>query len=295
MVIAALRGFKGGFFRLLAPMQKYFSHLYTILFSDHVYDGAAVLSFYFLLSIFPGILVLLSIISYIPYELITDEAVLWWISHAPQPIEKLVYKVLTDLGGQERGGLLSFGFLVALWTASSGMAAIIRQLNIAYKAKEKRSYFKIRFTALMLASAVGGFIFVPVGLLFLLNVFSFFIGGSLVEDMLYLSELPFIKYIFLAALLVCLFSIIYYFGPNVRQKFRLLTPGSILGALLLVLSTKVFGIYLSNFANYSAVYGSVGAVVILLIWFYLLGMLIILGAELNQVFISGSSRSKQKS
>src|ERR671926_64422 len=146
------------------------------------------------------------------------------------------------------GGKLSFGILATLWAASNGMGAISDSLNAAYDLKETRPWWKVRLTAIGLTLALTLLIVTPLVLVFVLLAF----------------------------------ALIYYFAPDARdQDWKWITPGAVVGVALWLLISFAFKVYLDFFNSYSATYGSLGAVIILMLWFYFTGVAILVGGEIN--------------
>jgi membrane protein len=199
-----------------------------------------------------------------------------------------------DIVSKKQGSLLSFGALGTIWAASSGMYAAMQQLNITYDVKEGRSFFKARGTALFLTALFGALVVGAFGLVVL--------GGVLQEWVTARFSLPaFASFGFAAtrwgiilAGLMMAFAVMYYFGPDVEQKFRFVSPGSVLGAILLIAASLGFRVYVEQFSDYSATYGSIGAVIILMLWLNILGLVLLLGSEINALFEHYSPEGKDK-
>jgi membrane protein len=202
--------------------------------------------------------------------------------------------VVKQVTSQRNSGLLSFGLLFLLWSASSGLYAIMQQLNITHEVKEGRPFWKVRGTALILmvlffVLVVGGF-----GLI----IFGGVIQGRL-ANLIGLSKplliaFTLFRWAIVALLLLSAFATIYYFGPDVEQKFRFISPGSVIGVILLVLASLGFRFYVANFSNYTATYGSLGAVMVLLMWLYIGGLVILVGSEVNVLLEQRRPEGKEK-
>lgn len=218
----------------------------------------------------------MAIVPYLPIEAREDVILDLLQEGLPQEAAELVEGIVAEVTKERRGNLLSFGVLATLWAATTGMYAIMRQLNITYDVKEGRSFVRARLTALVL-SIVFAILVIGAALLIVL--------GDLVQD--WLSErvgrdatiavgFSIFRWIVVFAGILTGFAIIYRYAPIVQQEFRLLTPGSVLGAVLLILASWAFSLYVRNFGDYDATYGSIGAVIILMLWFYAAGLVILL-------------------
>jgi membrane protein len=175
-----------------------------------------------------------------------------------------------------------------------GMYAIMQQLNITYDVKEARSFVRARATAIMLSLLFG---------LLVIGAFSLIVLGGIIEDWIgtrlgfsdaLIMFFAVFRWIVIVLALLLGFAMIYRYAPNVEQKFAFITPGSVLGVILLIIVSLGFAIYTSNFADYSATYGSIGAVIILMLWLYIAGLVILIGSEINALLEHYSSKGKRK-
>jgi len=273
---------------------QFLKDLYAEIQDDNVFNGAAALAYYWMLAIFPALIFLLSLLPFLPIPNLEDAIMDFMGEALPQEAAGLFSNVLSQTVESSSGGLLSFGLLFTLWSASAGLYAIMQQLNITYDIKEGRSFVKARGVSILLTL---GFLLMIIGA-FALIVF----GGTLQEwlasfvgrNPVLLAFFASLRWIIIIALLLLGFSMIYYFGPNVEQKFKFITPGSVLGVALLVAASLGFSFYVSNFGNYAATYGSLGAVIILLLWLYLAGFVILVGSEINALLEHYNPEGKQK-
>ena len=254
-----------------------------------IYEGsllmhAAALSFYFLLALFPLILFLITIIGFFSEAgtELRSELLLTLSRIVPYSASALIYTTVDEIGQNAGGGKLSFGILTALWIASSGMGAISESLNAMYGVKESRPWWKLRLAAIGLTVALS--VLIISALLLILY------GGELGESATdyFNQDRDFATFWFIAQIPVVLvfvlltFAMIYYFAPNLYdQKWYWITPGSIIGIGLWLLVSFLFRIYLRHFDSYSATYGALGAVIVLMLWFYLSGVAILIGGKIN--------------
>lgn len=274
--------------------KQFLKDLKSEIKEDNVATGAAALAFYLMLAIFPAMIALLSLIPYLPVANL-EEAVMDFLRQAmPGEAAELFTGTVQSIVGDRRGGLLTFGLLFTIWSAASGLFAIMQQLNVTYDVRESRSFLELRGTAVMLTVLFGAL---------LLGAFSLIVFGGVAQGWLadqlgwsaWLTGLfAALRWIIIAAALLLAFALTYYFGPDVEQEFRFITPGSVLGVVLLAAGAAAFTFYVANFANYSKVYGSLGAVIILLMWLYLTGWVILLGSEINALVEYYSAAGKRK-
>lgn len=254
-----------------------------------IYEGtllthAAALSFYFLLALFPLLLFLVTMLGFFATagtHLRAD--LLAALSRiVPFSASSLIYTTVDEIGQNADGSKLSFGILTALWVASSGMAAISDSLNAMYGVKESRPWWKVRAAAVALTIALA--VLIISALLIILYggeigevCANYFNQGSRFTTLWILLQVP-----VMIAFVLLTFAVIYYFAPNLyEQKWYWITPGSLIGVGLWLLVSFLFRIYLRYFDSYSITYGSLGAVIVLMLWFYLTGVAILLGGKIN--------------
>jgi membrane protein len=194
----------------------------------------------------------------------------------------MIRKVLADLTNSSNKGLLSFGIIGTIWSASGGFSAMIEALNVAYDVQEGRPFWKTRPLAVLLTIIVGALVTIL--------LFAMFFGphwGGMLASRLHLSPLFtktwfYFRWVLAAMCALLSVEVIYYLGPNVEQRrFGRTIPGSIIAVVLWVGASYLLGIYLQHFAQLSKSYGTLGAVVGLLLWLYVSGTAILIGAEVN--------------
>jgi membrane protein len=250
---------------------------------DHVSNGAAALAFYLMLSIFPMAISLLTLLPYLHIPNL-EQAILDLLHQTlPTAAADLFTGTVQSVLSERHGGLLSFGVLLAVWSASRGMYALVQQLNITYGIRESRPYWKVHGLALLLLALFG---------VLVVGAFGLVVFGGVLEGLLARVfglgaplRLAFsgFRWLVIGVFLLLAFSLIYYFGPDTKQRFRLITPGAVGGVLVLGLASLGFRYYVSKFARLSATYGSLGAVIALLLWLYVTGLVFLVGAEVNRL------------
>lgn len=251
---------------------------------DDVFGRAAQLAYYFLLALFPLLLFLVSMLGVFAGDNSELRQDLFHYLGAVIPGEatQLVSSTISETIEKSGGGKISFGILAALWAASNGMGAICSALNIAYEVKESRPWWKARLTALLLTIALAVLIITAlVGVLYGHDIAEVVAGkfglGTVFEWTWKIIQWPIIL-----AFVLLAFGLIYYFAPDVKDSsWHWVTPGAFIGVALWLLVSFGFSLYLSYFNSYSSTYGSLGAVIILMLWFYLTGAAILIGGEIN--------------
>jgi membrane protein len=254
-----------------------------------IYEGdlfmrAAALSYYFLLALFPLLLFLMAMLGYLA-EAGTElrKNLLTYLGRVvPRSGSQLIYTIIDEITKDAGGGKLSFGLLAALWFASYGMGAITETLNAAYGVKESRPFWRVRLSAvgltIMLAVLIiSALVLVLYGGEIGKSAASRFGSGEAFRVASHILQWPIV-----IAFLLLAFALIYYFAPNLHHRsWHWITPGSAVGTVLWLLVTFCFRIYLYYFDRYSVTYGSLGAVIILMLWFYVTGAAILIGGKVN--------------
>jgi membrane protein len=251
---------------------------------DDVFGRAAQLSYYFLLALFPLLIFLTSLIGIIVGSVtaIRQNLFNYLAQVMPPSAFQLIDSTMLEVSKASSGSKISFGILAALWAASNGMGAITQALNVAYDVKETRPWWKQRLTAIGLTILLS--VLIITALIIVLyggkiadSVAANYALGSVFTWTWKIAQWPIVFGFMLLG-----FALIYYFAPDVRdQKWIWLTPGAVLGVLLWLLVSFGFRLYLHFFDSYSNTYGSLGAVIILMLWLYLTGAAVLIGGEVN--------------
>jgi len=249
--------------------------------ADNGLGLAAQLAYYFFLSLFPALLFLLALASIIPGFDLVGRGTEALAGIAPPEVMNVVREQLTKVAEGSHGSLLSFGVAAALWSSSSAMVALIEALDAAYDVKDARPWWKQRLTAILLTLGVA---------LFIIAAFTVVIAGpqlaELVTNRVGLGPAfdvtwRLVQWPLAFVLVASGIGLIYYFAPDVDQDFVWLTPGCVVATLLWLVSSLAFRLYVGNFGSYNATYGTIGGVIVLLLWLYLTGLSILIGAEMN--------------
>jgi len=248
---------------------------------DDIFNGAAVLGFYLTLAMFPAVILTMALIPYLPIEHV-DQAIMDLLSQAlPANAADMFKGVVEEVTQKPRRGLLSFGLVASLWATSTGMYAVMQQLNTIYGVKEARGFVRGRLVAIGLSLLFVVLAILSFSLVVLGGVMQDWLGAHLGTGNALLTFFVWFRWVVIVSALVLGFALIYFLAPNLKQPFALVTPGSVAGALLLVLASLGFARYVQSFGDYSAMYGSVGAMIVLMLWLYMTGLAILIGAELN--------------
>ena len=248
---------------------------------DDVLGLAAQLAYYFFLALFPAVLFILALASFFPLTNVIDDIVGALRPIAPSDVLGLLEDQLRRISNTGSSGILTIGILGALWSSSAAVVAIVGSLNRAYDIEEGRPWWKVRLTAIGLTVGLAvlvltSFTMIVAGPTIASQVASTFGLGSVFEWTWKVLQWP------LAFMLVSTaVGLVYYVAPDAEQDWAWITPGAVIGTMLWLVVSLVFKFYVTNFGDYNATYGAVGGVIVLLLWFYISGLAILVGAELN--------------
>jgi membrane protein len=250
---------------------------------DGIFVWASALAYSWLFSVFPFLILLLSLVPYLP-------------ASAKDPARTAIAGFITSMLGKEartindnigqvmdhqRTGWLGIGLVVSIWVASGGMSMTMSALDKCYDIKQSRSYVRHRAVAIAMTLGVTFGVLVMIVLLPVGSA----VGAWMTSKGILTAPLQLVfdaaRYLLSLVFAIVVLAVIYYFGPNIRQRFRLLTPGALFSAVVWILLDVAFRFYVDRYARYDQTYGTVGGAAILLFFFYIDGLVLLIGAELN--------------
>ena len=256
--------------------------LYRFARHNVVWSGAS-LTYFLILSLFPFLIVLLNILSYT--SLVRERAVLDMLHFLPMDIQAIIEVFLNDLSSSSSQGLLSVAAFIGLWTASSGVKAIIKAINMAYDYAENRHFLKLRGLSVLFTIAL----LLMITLVMISLILGPVLGKMLFERIGYGDSFMFrwnyLRYIIPLAYMMLIFALLYKLSPNIGKNLRIpireVLPGAVFATIAWVSLSLLLSYYVSNFGKYAITYGSLGGVIVLLIWMYYSSIVIVLGGEIN--------------
>ena len=254
---------------------------YEAFWKDNCLSMAAQLAYYFFFALFPTLLFLVALASYFPITTLIDDMFKTFGGFLPPEALKIITDQIIKISNDENGGLLSLGVLLALSSSSAAMTAIIDTLNHAYGVEESRPWWKVRLTAMSLTIAVAVFILTSFALILTGPTLATTLADTWGLGPAFEWAWKILQWPVVFALVSITIAFVYQFAPDVKQEWVWLTPGSILATTLWLLASLGFKYYVANWGAYTETYGLIGAVMILLLWFYISGLVILFGAELN--------------
>jgi membrane protein len=269
------------------PARVIAKNTWNAIFDDNLLGRSAELGFYFLFALFPTLFTACSVLGLAARSAFhIYENLLQYLSIvAPPSALGTVLEAFNQTTAAASSGKLTFGLVAALWSASVGFVAIQESLNVVYRVKETRPYWKARLTAIGITFVLSVVITLMLASLLAGDFFARLAHRHIYHHLMALlaaGSLRTVGWLVATAFLSLLFAIIYYFGPNVKvSQWRWLTPGSAFGMVGWLLASLGLRVYVHYFNNYSATYGSLGTVIILLTWFYLSGLMLLIGGEIN--------------
>lgn len=275
------------------PMGKVLVRTVSEFLDDEMSTYASALAYQMLFSLFPFLLFLIALIGFLhlpdffSWLRLQSELVL-----PPQALDQ-VNPVIDQLQ-QSKGGLLSIGIVIALWTASAGVRLMMSAMNAAYDVVEARPVWKriplsVLYTigiAMMMLAVAALMVTGP-------QVMNWLAAQIGMEDFI-VTLWTILRWPLIVMLLMVAVALIYYVMPDVKQEFRFITPGSVLAVVVWIVASLGFGYYVKTFADYNAMYGSIGAIIVLLLYFYISAAVLLLGAEMNAVVEHMSAEGKDK-
>lgn len=263
-------------------LMYYGKSLFGELKKDSATGLAAQQAYYYMLAIFPMLILLVAIV---PYLNINPQKAIDVVNQLlPQESAQLIRENIIRLVSERNGGLLTFGIIGTIWSASNGMNAFIKAMNSAFDVKETRSFLKERLVSIMLT--FGLIIAIVVALL--LPVF----GNVLLDMVQSFVNIPdtfniifkIMRWIVAVVVIAAILTGLYRIAPNKEYPFKHVIPGAVFATVIWLLISLGFSFYVSNFGNYSATYGSLGGVIVLMLWLFLTGLALVLGGEINAIY-----------
>ena len=267
--------------------------VWAAVFHDDLLTQSAALAYNFLLAVFPMLLFLVALFGiFASHRTDLQERLFFYLAHVlPQAAYSLVSKTFEEIIASSGGGKITSGLILALWAGAGGMSSLMSGLNAAYQVRDTRPIYKVRLIAigLTLVSSIS----LITALLIVLGGSNFAqaVGSALHLGWITVMVWKALQWIAAVAILMLAYALIYYFGPDLEeQHWYWITPGSIVGVLLWLTVSLIFRVYLHFFNTYSKAYGSLGAVIILLLWFYLTGFAFLIGGEINSEIEHAAAR-----
>ena len=261
----------------------FLKRMFKQIIDNDTSERAASVSYSLILAVFPTVIFFFTLIPYITFIPDLQKNIMDFFREVlPGNTYTVVNSTIQDIISRPQSNVLSFGFLLALYSATSGLVALIQAFNSSYKSAERRSFLKIRGIAVVLTFTLAFALILAVVVLIIgANVSDYLLHFGVLNNVFFANILDIGRYLVVFSVFVGAVTIIYRLGPNVDMKWVFIMPGAITASVLIVLTTLGFSFYISNFSSYNKVYGSIGTLIALMIWINLVSLLLILGFEMN--------------
>ena len=253
---------------------------------------ASSLAFNFFLAFFPSIIVFFTLIPYIPIEGLQETLMELLAVVLPPSTNEITFATLDDIINNPRGGLLSLGFILALYFSTNGINSLIEAFNSSYHIREIRPLIQQRILSLGLTLLLSVMLIIAIGLI----IFGTVVVNYLVENAIITSSaadlIIYGKWMVMLSMLFFGISILFHLGPALKSKWKLFTPGSIFATIFIIITSIGFNYYINNFSQYNKIYGSIGTLMIILLWMYFNSIILLTGFELNASISNAKQRSE---
>lgn len=269
------------------PAGRFALALYGEIEGDDIFGMAAEMAYRFLFAIFPLLLFLVAALGFVGEAIGVDDLFAQMMSHAepflPNQVGEIIDRYVTNLLNTQSGAFLTVGILGTLWGATGGVATLIKGLNRAYNVATERPFWKKRLISLAVTlvlppTAVALLLLAVAG-----QALADWLGGQLGMGDLFARALALARWPVLVLILFLMISLLYHRLPNIRLPYVWSLPGSIFATAAWLILTQGFSLYVANFGNYDATYGSFGAAIAFLLWLYFAGVVVLVGAEMNML------------
>lgn len=283
-----------------ASAKLVWTRTFRAMLSDNLLSRAAEMGYYFLFALFPTLVCASAVLGLAARHAsqIYDSLLHYLALVLPGGAYTIVIQTFNQTAAAATGGKIVLGLVAALWSASVGFASIQDGMNTVYKVRESRPYWKARGAAILVTILLSIMVTANLGVL---------LGGDFMAQIAHVriwhrglawsaaGLIHLVQWTVASGLLLLQFSTVYYFGPDLKVKrWQWLTPGAVIGILGWILSSLGLRVYLHFFDSFSITYGSLGAVIVLLTWFYMTGLMLLLGAEINSEIQAAVIEKKMK-
>jgi len=265
-------------------LYKIFRLFLQNLMDDEILDRANGVAYNFILAVFPAIIFLFTLIPYISnfFPDVNAQGIMAFLGDVmPKSMYDVISPTVLDIVGNQRGGLLSLGFVFSLYLSTNGTLALMRAFNACYRTVERRSGWKTRLIATGLTINLAFVVFLAIVLLvvgqLMLNYISHWINVSDLAFFLLFS----LRFVVIFIVFFLAISTLYYFGPAIHYNWRFFSVGSLIATLLTLLVSYGFSYYVTNFGTYNKVYGSIGVMIAIMVWIQLITVVLLIGYEIN--------------
>jgi membrane protein len=258
---------------------------FTDIMQNHTMALAAGLSYYFVLSLFPLLILAAALVAYLPIPNLFDSILGMMSRVVPADSMGLVRKIVASVITRRRSGLLTFGIIATIWSASGGFNSLIEALDVAYDVPETRPIWKTRLLSIELMFLIGALMVVGIGVMLVGPQFGGFLANKVGLSEQFADMWNVLRWCIAIGFLVLAVELIYFLAPNVRQRFTSTLPGAAIGVGTWIGTSYGLSLYFQHYANFNKTYGTLGAAIALMVWLYYSWFAILVGAEINSEII----------
>ena len=265
----------------LTPLQLV-KRVYHEINDDEVLTRSAALAYYFVSALFPMIFFLMAMLGLFAQSHDLQSSLLNYTARfMPEDAYRLVQKTLQEIANSSTGLKLAFGLVLALWSGAGGVVSVMDALNRCYHVKDSRPFWKQRLISLGMTVAIAALTIVALTIVLYGGDIADFVGSHVGLSNVTVIAWHIVQWPIALFFVVLSFALLYFWGPDTKQQWQWITPGAVVGVLTWIGASLLFRVYLHFFNSYSKTYGSLGAVIVLLLWLYISGLAILVGGEIN--------------
>ena len=270
----------------------------TIFFIKGLQEGAITtrassLAFNFFLAFFPSLIVFFTLIPYIPISGFQETLMEILSNILPPSTNTATFNTLEDIINNQRGGLLSIGFILALYFSTNGMSSLIQAFNSSYHIRENESILKHQLLSIILTIILSALVFLTIILIIFGKAAILYLIEHEIISQNQITLLNIAKWVILTFMLFIGITTIFNFGHSKKSKVKMFSPGALLATLFIILTSIAFSYYIDNFSQYNKIYGSIGTLIIILLWIYFNAIILLIGFELNASIINAKKNLNQ--
>ncbi|MEO0311983.1 MAG: hypothetical protein RIQ89_1640 [Bacteroidota bacterium] len=271
-----LPGFEG------VPLYEVGQFFITGIKKGSLNTRASALSFKFFLALFPAIIFLFSLIPYVPIPNFQNQLLGLIQDVVPNTAYQAARSTIEDIIKHQRGGLLSIGFIMALYFTTNGFMAMIKSFNSSYHIVETRKPWKQRKVAIILTFIISILLIIATMMIIFGEIFSkFLVKKSILKTKTQVALLLGVKWLIVLTVIFLAISFLYHYAPAVRKKWKFISAGATLATILSIITSLGFAYFVNNFNQYNKVYGSIGTLIVIMLWINFNSQILLLGFELN--------------
>jgi len=277
------------------PIYDVADFFFTGIQRGSIVTRAQSLAFSFFLAIFPAIIFLFSLIPYVPIANFQNEILNIIEGVLPQNAYSTVRSTIEDIIRIQRGGLLSIGFVMALYFTTNGFMTMMRGFNSSYHVVESRTPFQQRKVAIVLTFILSVLVIISTTLIIFSEVATkYLVTHSILKSKTQILLLTLGKWTVVMSLFFFAISFLYYYAPAVKKNYRFISAGSTFATMLSIIVSTGFAYFVNNFGQYNKIYGSIGTLIVIMLWIYFNSVILILGFELNASIENAKNRVRRE-